>query len=94
MNKAWDFLISKMAAYCRQGLQRILLSQPSRCSVLTKPKLFRFSSTLQQDFEKAKDRLNTVKEEPGNETKLKIYALFKQVRSASELWTLDIRLLS
>jgi len=33
---------------------------------------------LQDDFEKAKDRLNTLQDDPGNETKLKIYALFKQ----------------
>lgn len=31
------------------------------------------------DFEKAKERLNTLKEDPGNQAKLKIYALFKQV---------------
>ncbi|XP_062615984.1 enoyl-CoA delta isomerase 2-like [Saccostrea cucullata] len=30
------------------------------------------------DFEKAKNRLNTLKEEPGNDVKLRIYALFKQ----------------
>ncbi|XP_062578696.1 enoyl-CoA delta isomerase 2-like, partial [Saccostrea cucullata] len=30
------------------------------------------------DFEKAKNRLNTLREEPGNDVKLRIYALFKQ----------------
>lgn len=30
-------------------------------------------------FEAAKNRLNTLKEEPGNDVKLHIYALFKQV---------------
>ncbi|KAK3086784.1 hypothetical protein FSP39_023346 [Pinctada imbricata] len=30
------------------------------------------------EFEKAKERLGTLKEDPGNEIKLKIYALFKQ----------------
>ena len=31
------------------------------------------------EFAKAKERLNTLKEDPGNEIKLKMYALFKQV---------------
>ena len=31
------------------------------------------------EFSKAKDRLNALKEDPGNEVKLQIYALFKQV---------------
>ncbi|NXG71449.1 ECI2 isomerase, partial [Baryphthengus martii] len=32
----------------------------------------------QQDFEKAQEQLKLLKEDPGNETKLKLYALFKQ----------------
>ncbi|XP_062986398.1 enoyl-CoA delta isomerase 2-like isoform X2 [Elgaria multicarinata webbii] len=32
----------------------------------------------QEDFEKAKDKLKLLKEDPGNEVKLKLYALFKQ----------------
>ncbi|CAM4511890.1 unnamed protein product [Caretta caretta] len=32
----------------------------------------------QEDFEKAKDQLKLLKEDPGNEVKLKLYALFKQ----------------
>ncbi|XP_031569465.1 enoyl-CoA delta isomerase 2, mitochondrial-like [Actinia tenebrosa] len=31
-----------------------------------------------QEFNSAKDRVNTLKEDPGNEAKLKLYALFKQ----------------
>ena len=31
------------------------------------------------EFNKAKDRLSTLKEDPGNQVKLQIYALFKQV---------------
>ena len=31
------------------------------------------------EFEDAKKRLNSLKEDPGNEVKLKMYALFKQV---------------
>ena len=32
-----------------------------------------------KEFASAKERLNSLKEDPGNEVKLKIYALFKQV---------------
>ncbi|NXW06936.1 ECI2 isomerase, partial [Fregetta grallaria] len=32
----------------------------------------------QKDFEKAQEQLKLLKEDPGNETKLKLYALFKQ----------------
>ena len=71
---------ANMAASCRRIFGRVLLSQPSRSCVVSKSRIFRYSSTLQNDFEKAKERLNTLKEDPGNETKLKIYALFKQVR--------------
>jgi len=31
------------------------------------------------EFSHAKDRLNALKEDPGNDVKLKIYGLFKQV---------------
>lgn len=31
------------------------------------------------DFDKAKSRLNTLQNDPGNDVKLKIYGLFKQV---------------
>lgn len=33
----------------------------------------------QKDFEKAQEQLKLLKNDPGNETKLKLYALFKQV---------------
>lgn len=32
-----------------------------------------------EQFEQAKSKLSTLKKDPGNEVKLKIYALFKQV---------------
>ena len=35
-----------------------------------------------QEFDAAKDRVNTLKEDPGNDAKLKLYALFKQVRGS------------
>jgi len=34
-----------------------------------------------EDFNRAKEKLGTLKEDPGNQVKLKIYALFKQVRN-------------
>jgi hypothetical protein len=36
-------------------------------------------ATVEQ-FNHAKSQMSTLKEDPGNEAKLKIYALFKQVR--------------
>lgn len=36
-------------------------------------------SVSQEDFEKASGQLKLLKTDPGNEVKLKIYALFKQV---------------
>ena len=36
---------------------------------------------LEDDLEKAKQKLTTLSEDPGNEVKLKLYCLFKQVRS-------------
>ena len=38
------------------------------------------NSDVSDKFEKAKVELNTLKNDPGNEVKLKMYALFKQVR--------------
>lgn len=43
----------------------------------------RMMSSLPQQFEDAKTRLGTLKEDPGNETKLKMYALFKQATTGS-----------
>ena len=42
--------------------------------------MFNFAS---KEFEEAKTRLGTLKEDPGNDVKLKMYALFKQVISYS-----------
>lgn len=43
----------------------------------------RMMSSLPQQFEDAKTRLGSLKEDPGNETKLKMYALFKQATTGS-----------
>ncbi|RXG71477.1 Enoyl-CoA delta isomerase 2, mitochondrial, partial [Armadillidium vulgare] len=40
-------------------------------------------SSLQQQFEEAKAKLNSLAEDPGNETKLKLYGLFKQSTEGS-----------
>ena len=43
--------------------------------------------TSEADLERAKQKLATLNEDPGNEVKLKLYSLFKQVRSNSfKLW--------
>ena len=39
----------------------------------------KLSSEIDADFEQAKQTLNVLKSEPGNDVKLQIYALFKQV---------------
>lgn len=36
---------------------------------------------LDKEFQAAGDRVKTLKQDPGNDHKLKLYALFKQVRS-------------
>lgn len=41
----------------------------------------RLMSSVQQHFDEAKERLNTLSEKPGNDVQLKIYALFKQATS-------------
>lgn len=38
------------------------------------------TSSLDSEFKDASRRINTLKEEPDNDTKLQLYALFKQVR--------------
>lgn len=39
------------------------------------------SGVTREHFEEAKNHLSSLKEDPGNDVKLKIYALFKQVRA-------------
>ena len=38
-----------------------------------------YSGSSQDDLERAKQRVTTLTEDPGNEAKLKLYALYKQV---------------
>ncbi len=48
-------------------------------SEIRKLHLSPFRSLVSKEFEDAKARLATLKDDPGNDVKLKIYALFKQV---------------
>ena len=48
----------------------------------TSPSVRPFSSAS-EDLEKAKARLSVLTEDPGNDVKLKLYGLYKQVRRAS-----------
>ena len=41
----------------------------------------RILGDIQENFKAAKEKLNTLKDDPGNDVKLKLYALFKQVSS-------------
>lgn len=65
---------------CLFNLPRLRLS----CKHLQAPyRCLRISAGLSgdaADLEKAKERLATLTEDPGNEVKLKLYGLFKQVR--------------
>ncbi|EGT44934.1 CBN-ECH-4 protein [Caenorhabditis brenneri] len=56
------------------------LSSVARSVLYSQPAAARCYSS-QADFEKAQKQLKTLKEEPDNEVKLKIYALFKQATS-------------
>lgn len=47
--------------------------------LLRLPSVLLFAGATVEQFEQAKSKLSTLKEDPGNEAKLKIYALFKQV---------------
>ena len=48
-------------------------------SISSSPGTRQFSSAS-EDLEKAKARLTLLTEDPGNDVKLKLYALYKQVR--------------
>jgi hypothetical protein len=53
-----------------------------RSGILSQPRWIHISSTNQlvsKQFEDAKSKLATLTEDPGNDVKLKLYALFKQV---------------
>ncbi|KAJ8042175.1 Enoyl-CoA delta isomerase 2, mitochondrial [Holothuria leucospilota] len=56
--------------HCRSGITPVL-SQTIHSSRV------QFQAS-EADFDAAKERPNSLKEDPGNEVKLKIYALFKQ----------------
>ncbi len=58
--------------------KKSVLHLPSRTSPSVRP----FSSAS-EDLEKAKARLSILTEDPGNDVKLKLYGLYKQVRRAS-----------
>ena len=64
----------------RQGVARKTQSAHS-LSIGYSQGVRRFSSAS-EDLEKAKARLSVLTEDPGNEAKLKLYGLYKQVRGA------------
>ena len=72
-----------MAAKSVLGLRKLPRILPTISRLMIK-RNFYVSQTalgeLQGNFKAAKDRLSTLKDDPGNEVKLKLYALFKQVR--------------
>ncbi|XP_069586820.1 enoyl-CoA delta isomerase 2-like isoform X2 [Ranitomeya imitator] len=54
-----------------------------RVAALGIHKTARHMQATQQDFEKAQNDLKTLKKDPGNDIKLKLYALFKQATQGS-----------
>lgn len=65
----------------QQGATRARHGVPG-LSIRTSPRVRPFSSAS-EDLEKAKARLSILTEDPGNDVKLKLYGLYKQVRRAS-----------
>ena len=69
---------------------------------LFRPSLFSFSSvrpihtgsmklgSLENEFQAASERSKTLKQDPGNEHKLKLYALFKQVSFDFKYMIIDL----
>uniref|UniRef100_A0A8C2FFG5 ACB domain-containing protein n=1 Tax=Cyprinus carpio TaxID=7962 RepID=A0A8C2FFG5_CYPCA len=56
----------------------------SRASIAVCAQLHRSAAVMGasvEEFNAAKEKLGALKKDPGNEVKLKVYALFKQVRS-------------
>ena len=43
-------------------------------------------SASTSSFSEAQNKVKTLKEDPGNQVKLQLYAFFKQVTSQSHLW--------
>ena len=57
---------------------------PLRCNnaFLSSPRCFQTSTTVSstlEDLEKAKQKIGTLTKDPGNDLKLKLYSLYKQV---------------
>ena len=71
----------KMAANRLRGLQKFLFGPSSFCFSSVRP--IHTGSTnlgnLENEFQAASERSKILKQDPGNEHKLKLYALFKQV---------------
>lgn len=59
-----------------------LIPRPAQAVCVPAIHLHMTAATMQvsqKDFQKAQEQLKLLKKDPGNETKLKLYALFKQV---------------
>ncbi len=65
--------VNIILCFCRGHLG---ILGPAACSLHSSSISY---GSLDDEFSKAKDRLNTLTEDPGNQAKLQLYALFKQV---------------
>ncbi|XP_072014091.1 enoyl-CoA delta isomerase 2-like [Amphiura filiformis] len=78
-----SFFITKMAAYMRRGVLLFKQGQQIRmANSIASRRLLHHSVRLwavsDTEFQAAKDRVGTLTQDPGNDVKLKMYALFKQ----------------
>ena len=77
----------KMAGFVR-GFQNVLFG-PARL-FLSEARAFHTGvaglGSVEEEFQAASEKVKTLKEDPGNDNKLKLYALFKQVGNLKDLW--------
>ncbi|XP_071520175.1 enoyl-CoA delta isomerase 2-like isoform X1 [Panulirus ornatus] len=75
--------LAKFAGAYRHGIRAVVGTPCQHIPPWAGGTRVRFMSALSSQFEEAKVRLGALKEDPGNDVKLKIYALFKQSTSGA-----------
>ncbi|XP_042239873.1 LOW QUALITY PROTEIN: enoyl-CoA delta isomerase 2-like [Homarus americanus] len=74
---------SNYAGAYRHGIRTLMGTTSQHIPTWTGITQVRLMSVLSPQFEEAKAKLGSLKEDPGNDVKLKIYALFKQSTSGA-----------
>nr|XP_045614820.1 enoyl-CoA delta isomerase 2-like isoform X1 [Procambarus clarkii] len=75
--------LARHVGVCRYGIHALLKAPINKAPAWGIVPQVRLMSGLSAQFEEAKARLGSLKEDPGNDAKLKIYALFKQSTSGA-----------